>query len=124
MSELSQEEMLKLNKLARRWSRVTRKDMEGAAPGKLGQKLKGSNRYRSGLIEAVGFQFPRYGVFVEMGVFGGLTRDEARAQGKLNPKPWFNPALDEHYPKLVDDIQKLNKNFIVKEISKLKIKNT
>lgn len=127
MSQLTHQEVLKLNRMGQRFGSITRKDMKAMTKGRLASGLVGRNKYSYGQLEAVGFVFPRFGVFYEMGVFGGLTRDEAREQGKLNPKPWFNPALDRHIPKFIEDLQATFRGFIINAIQlrkKLQIKHT
>ncbi len=123
MSQLTHQEVLALNKLGRGFSSLTRRDMQAFTKGRLRGGIRGKNKYHSGLLEAIGFVFPRFGVFVEMGVFGGLTRAEAQAQGKLNPKPWFNPALEKRLPRFIDDLQKTFSGFVIRAIEELKIKN-
>ncbi len=123
MSELTHAEVLQLNKLGQQFGSLTKQDMQSMSTGRLSSAIKGRNKYRSGLLESVGFVFPRYGVFVEMGVFGGLTRDEAKGQGKLNPKPWFNPAIDKRLPRFIEDLQKTFKGFVL-NAAQIKIKNT
>jgi len=99
------EEIKELNSLVQQWANNTRRRLKSSAKGSLSAHLSSKNKYDYGLIQAAGFEFRRYGVFVEMGVFGGLSRDEAKAQGKLKPQPWFNPVVREDVPKLLDKLQ-------------------
>lgn len=123
MSLLTEDERGQWNKIARSFGAMGSRDMRGSSTGKLSSRIKNRNKTRDGLVEAVGFVFPRYGVFYEMGVFGGLTRDEARAQGKLDPHPWFNPAVDKHMPKLEKAMGQLLEDFSINAMQ-LKIKHT
>ena len=90
----------------------------------LAQSIFNRNNKKDGTLYAVGFQFKRSGVFAEMGVFGGLTRDEAIAQGKLNPKPWFNPVMRQHVPKLLDILGDNTQRRVHAVLQRLEIKNT
>ena len=123
MSILTEKERNQWNKIARSFGAMTARDMRSNSTGKLAASIKNRNKSRYGVVEAVGFVFPRYGVFYEMGVFGGLTRDEARAQGKLDPHPWFNPAVDRHMPKLEKAMGELLEDFAINALQ-LKIKHT
>ena len=92
----------------------------GRAKRTVSAELKNKNKYSYGLIEAVGFQFPRLGVYLEQGVFGGLYKKEAIARGKLRPQPWFNPVMEKRLPVLSEKIAKLNGDLVLNAI-KLKI---
>lgn len=123
-----------LNRDARAWGRESAQRMKMLAHSsgrkrKSGEKglaegLRLVNKYRDGQIEAIGFQFKRSGVFLEMGVFGGLTREEAIARGKLNPKPWFNPVLKDQMTKLVDILEQHYTDMVEVNFDRLAIKNT
>ncbi len=123
MSELSRVEMDALNKLLRSWGRGTAQSMRQGAKGTIQARLRNENKMEDGVISGIGFKFPRHGVFYEMGVFGGLTRKEAIAQGKLRPHPWFNPILDQRLPKLDQKLLDNFENFVV-NASRIRIKNT
>lgn len=98
----------KLNAIADNWGSMARKDMltnaRASGISAPAGKVKNVNRRTSGRVASIGFRFPRYLVFVEMGVFGGLSKSEARAQGKLDPREWFNPALEKNLPHLEDQL--------------------
>lgn len=122
----------RLNRDAVKWGRESKHRMQLLAPkgkrsgGDLGLAqsiVLRNNYYGDGQIEAIGFKFKRSGVFAEMGVFGGLTRREAISQGKLNPKPWFNPVLAVQIPKLLDLIGENYADRVELNLSRLEIKN-
>jgi hypothetical protein len=112
---LKPDEVQELNKVVTYWT--------GNTARRFTRRVKVRNKRRDGEIEAAGFEFPRHRVFVEMGVFGGLSKKEAIAQGKLNPKPWFNPVLRTEVPKLEKKVLDAFENLIV-NASRLEIKNT
>lgn len=123
MSQLTPEEIQGLNKTVRKFgSKISRK-AKGAAVGSLREGFRNRNRYQDGVIEALSFKFPRYGVFREMGVFGGKTRKQLIAEGKLKPKPWFNPAIDAELPLLDQALLDEYENFVV-NAAQIRIKNT
>lgn len=122
-NELSVQEAAHVNKFLQQWASSTRRALAAQNKGSVTTTLKNINQYKFGLIEAIGYKFPRYGVFVEMGVFGGLTRKEAIAQGKLRPQPWFNPVLERRMPELIDGLAEKTGDLVVNAQSIL-IKNT
>jgi len=122
MSELSLQEAKELNKFLQLWASSTRRSLAAQNKGSVTATLKNQNKYRQGLMEAIGYKFPRHGVFVEMGVFGGLTRKEAIAQGKLRPQPWFNPVLERRLPALLDGIAEKSADLII-NAQRIMIKN-
>ena len=102
MEGLSQEEIQKLNKIVRIWGSSSRKDMLKLIPTRKSERRKGDNyslkkvktkfKYDMGMVEAIGFEFPRHGVFVEMGVYGGYSKSE-----KTFPhESWFNITIDNN----------------------------
>ena len=112
---LRPEEVQELNKVVSYWAQNTRRSME--------RPVQVKNKYRDGQVEAAGFKFKRHLVFVEMGVFGGLSRDEAKARGKLKPMPWFNPVIRRQVPRLETKVLDLFENLVV-NAARLEIKNT
>lgn len=64
-------------------------------------------------ITSVGFSFEEEGVFVHLGVGRGYnmeggTRVVTKKSNKdwnRKPKPWFNPVIEQHIPKLVEIVQ-------------------
>jgi len=121
--ELSPEELKKLNAYLQRWAARMRGRLRTQAKGSIQTNLTNQNKYRFGLMEAIGFKFPRHGVFVEMGVFGGLTKKEAIAQNKLNPKPWFNPAMDRGVKELQEGLADITGDLVINAANAM-IKNT
>lgn len=119
---LTYEEVRDINKVVQAWANKTRRQTINAATGSIKQ-VKQNNSYNYGLISSAGFKFPRHGVFVEMGVFGGLTRKEAIAQGRLKPKPWFNPVLKRMLPELDEELGEANGKFALNAIENAFIKN-
>jgi hypothetical protein len=112
---LKPQEVDQLNKVVSYWAQNARRSME--------RTVRVSNVYRDGQIDAAGFKFKRHLVFVEMGVFGGLTRERANAAGKLKPMPWFNPVIRRQVPRLEKKVLDLFENLVV-NAARLEIKNT
>jgi len=111
---LKPDEVQQLNKVVGYWAQNTRRGFD--------RPVRVKNKYRDGMIEAAGFKFPRHLVFVEMGVFGGLTKKEAIARGKLRPMPWFNPIIRRQIPKLERTILDQFETLVI-NASRLEIKN-
>lgn len=117
---LSPEEIDSLNAQYHAWAKRARTNMRnrGKASYSFRQgrvfRLRHTRNY--GLIEGIGFRFPRHYVFVEQGVFGGLSKQEAIAQGKLRPKPWHDPAIDHMFPQLQSIIEKSHGQFAINRI--------
>lgn len=121
--QLSPEEVKHLNTFLQKWASNTRRGLVSQNKGTVTATLRNLNKYRFGLMEAIGFKFPRHGVFVEMGVFGGLTRKEAIAQGKLRPQPWFNPVMESRMPDLIDGLAEKTGDLVI-NAQRILIKNT
>lgn len=123
--EAERDYTFRLNFIADKWGSATRKDLLGSARGAgiraPATKLRLQKKMDSGRVEAISFSFPRYLVFVEMGVFGGLSIEEARSQGKLDPREWYNPALEKNLPNLEKQILDMFPDLVVKS-TKLKIR--
>jgi hypothetical protein len=78
--------------------------------GKLLASIRASAKQNRGVIDRVGFQFERYGVFVEKGVGRGWPISRVRGQsaaimGGRSPKPWFNNTMESMVPKLADIVK-------------------
>jgi hypothetical protein len=106
-----------------KWASNARRGLVSQNKGTVTATLRNLNKYRFGLMEAIGFKFPRHGVFVEMGVFGGLTKKEAIAQGKLRPQPWFNPVIESRMPDLIDGLAEKTGDLVI-NAQRILIKNT
>lgn len=119
---LTVEEATQINKVVKNWAGNSARRMRVSSGSALRGRIKVRNTMRDGLLDAAGFQFPRHGVFYEMGVFGRLSRKEAISQGKLNPHPWFNPTIEKDVPKLMTKILDNYEDFTVNALN-LKIKN-
>lgn len=111
-----------INKVAQAWANQTRLSLKASAKGSISSSLRMQNRYEYGFIYAITFKFPRYGVFVEMGVFGGLTRKEAAEKGKLRPQPWFNPVIISGLNDLGNNLSKVTADLVLGETNKALIK--
>lgn len=122
MNEITPQEAAAMNQFLQRWAATTARSMKATGKGSISATLSNKNRKSYGIIESMSFKFPRHGVFVEMGVFGGLTRKEAIAQGKLKPMPWFNPVLERRIPTLIDGLAKHTGDMII-NAEKALIKN-
>ena len=116
MSEEVKRDPAERERIIASWTKLAKGEMKRAVP--VSDRVRRGSRHLRGVIrawprrqfgeiEGSSFTFPRHGVLAEMGVFGGLTKEQAIAQGKLDPRPWFNPALDSNFPKLQDDIGEL-----------------
>lgn len=117
------DEISRMNSVVKKWGRSTGSTLDGRLASLTGKQVNVRYKYNLGLLEAVGFKFPRYGVFLEMGVFGGLSKKEHIARGTLQPRPWFNPVIDANLPKLGRDLGKLTGQMIINALQ-IKIKNT
>jgi len=93
--------------------------------GKLMKALKTKYYYNEGEVNAIGFKFPRYGVFWEKGVGKGVgmkngTRyDKSKSRTALMRRqahPWFSRIMDEK------SIQELA-NLVTKEKADLMVKS-
>jgi len=89
----------------------------------LSATISNLNSRKDGTLYAVGFKFKRAGVFAEMGVFGGLTRAEAQARGKLKPMPWFNPVMRQQITGLLDILEDNTADRVNSVLGRLEIKN-
>ena len=124
---LTQNEIKGLNKIVRVWGRNSRNEMYNKLPSRDSARLPGevsltsiktAFKYDYGQVEAVGFKFPRHGVFVEMGVYGGFSRDE-----KTFPAtPWFNEVIDDNLDELTEGVSGVYSEAVI-NASRLKIKN-
>lgn len=90
--------------------------------GSLHESWKTSTRSEDGLVTVGMFKFARHGVFREMGVFGGLTREQAKRFGKLRPIPVVNPYIEENLESLAKELAE-NNAIAVLNTTRLKIKN-
>lgn len=108
----------------RSWAAEAARKMRGASPRRTGQLLallKHRLRMRTGVPEAVFFQFPRYAVWVEKGAGKGhggrkgsrwysngtLRRTDKASLGRMNSgarraRPFINPVLDTDVELLAD----------------------
>ena len=122
-THFTHQEIIAMNRAVQQWASHTGSQMKGnLPPGDLKSGFKGSNRYNFGLISSVGYQFPRHGVFLEMGVFGGKNRKESQARG-YQPRPWFNPVVDRRLDALNEAIGQVTDKMVI-NATRIKIKNT
>lgn len=65
-------------------------------------------------ITSVGFGFEVNGVYLHLGVGRGynmeggtrvITKKHNRTEFKRDPKPWFNPVIEQHIPELVEIVK-------------------
>lgn len=110
---LTPDEAKHLNKFLQQWASSTRRGLMSKNKGTVTATLQNKNKYKMGLMEAIGYKFPRHGVFVEMGVFGSLSKKEAIAQGKLRPQPWFNPVINDRLPLLIDGLAERTGDLVI-----------
>jgi len=158
---MTPQEITAYNVMIRRWSAMVRTKLIGSAlrftNGKTGavtrgnrteNKLKDNIAYHThqdfGLVDGVGYQFERHGVFVHKGVgrgyimVGGVVvpgrrpgnevKQYAKAKNReatsmvysgpsrRQPAEWFNPVLDKHVPELADKVAKMNADAAVNAI--------
>lgn len=90
--------------------------------GSLHESWNTSTKRENGVVSVGIFKFARHGVFREMGVFGGLTREQAKRFGKLRPIPVVNPWIDENLEDLAKEIAN-NNALAILNATRLKIKN-
>lgn len=120
--QLTPEETQAVNKFLHTWANQTRRALDGRLVMSTA-KIQNINKYNYGLMEAIGYKFPRHGVFVEMGVFGGLSKKEAIARGKLKPYPWFNPVMDARIPGLIAGLAEITGDLVI-NAQRVMIQNT
>ncbi len=120
-------EIEEINQIIRDWGKSVMGEAHGLTPrstGNLQSKLKVVFKQDGGgMIWKVAYQFPRYGVFVEQGVFGGLSIEEARKAGKTRPRPWLNATIQEKLSLLEGRIAQKNLVLVSRAIEKSLIKN-
>lgn len=135
MSQLTQEEVHALNKLLLKWQRGTMSKLKPAALGAASGIVNGidikingekkrvqglharNKRDVGGVIEGLGFKFPRFGVFVNMGIFGRPKLKE-RPLGSLKPKPWFNNTIESRFPILQKELGEKYEDFTISELKR------
>lgn len=123
--ELTPEEKTKINRTVMNWRRRFGYDLKRDVAYDTGfgvSHIKPQTKKSYGLVEMVGFRFPRYLVFVEMGVFGGFNRKESVERGFIQ-QPWFNPAVERRLPELMDLVGK-ELGPITVNAARVKIKHT
>ncbi len=65
-------------------------------------------------ITSIGFGFKAEGVYVHLGVGRGYNMENGTRiltkttdnEWKREPKPWFNPVIEQHIPELVEIVKK------------------
>ena len=160
---MTTEELQAYNQMLRRWGNMITRKLSGSASrfihGKEGSVTRGITRNHSrtelkldksmknradmnfGMIDYIGFQFERHGVFVHKGVGRGYVmeagmviralkpskqqqqyaKDQNRAIGpvkidaemKRRAVEWFNPVLDAALPGLADKVAEMNADAVV-----------
>lgn len=129
VSPFTSEEISKLNAIIRKWGNLIHQNAKSKiseltdGTGELEDNSKNTFKRKLGLISAMTEKFPRHGVFVEMGVFGGHSKKTLEATGELKPKPWLNPSIEEVLPKLSKELASETSLIVVDKVAK-GIKNT
>lgn len=117
------------NRIVRNWLRkgqmkfMSETTNTPTGSGSLHESWKTGSTTEDGIVTVGRFTFKRHGVFREMGVFGGLTREQAIRFGKLRPIPVVNPWIDDNISALAKELAE-NNAIAVLNATKLKIKNT
>ena len=112
----SWKDYIELNREVKGWAFGTRTELMSQVgrldihkTGQLYRSIRFRMGYDSGQVEKVGYQFPRYGVFVHKGVGRGWPISRVKTQGRQPggrmPKRWFNPVMDEQLVELGDLVQ-------------------
>jgi len=120
-------------------NRVLRLVMSGVGPSS--KQLSGSTKKYAGEANKIVFSFPYYMVFFEKGAgrgYGGtksgkfttrtggkratsLTSFGKMGTGARQPKPWFNPVVEERFPELLDIVANYRGRKIILNIQRLLI---
>jgi hypothetical protein len=66
------------------------------------ESLRASLKRRGLVVESVGFQFARHGIFLEIGV----GKNRRKGSGKESPQEWIKPVL----PKAIDELADILSN--------------
>jgi hypothetical protein len=121
-------EIEEINQIIRDWGKSVMGEARGLTPrntGNLQSKLKVAFKQDGGdIIWKVAYQFPRYGVFVEQGVFGRMKIEQARQSGKLRPRPWLNATIQENFDELNQRLGQKSIALVSRAIQNALIKNT
>lgn len=94
---------------------------------KLSDSLKQNYRHygkapRSGQeITSVGFRFKAEGIYVHLGVGKGYNMEggtriltkKTDSEWRRQPKPWFNPVIEQHIPELLEIVQEYCGSLII-----------
>ena len=131
---------LKTTKLKMRSKIISNGVKDNMSPGELTEDLRVVTGRRNGILDKVGFRFPRYGVWYEKGARKGYAGSQKRTRwrradgsmGSTNPNakrimntgtspahPWFNPVLTSEFPKLKDIVAKGQGRMAVKHLANL-----
>ena len=94
----------------------------GRLERKLSDSLKSQTKQKYGVIDQASIIFERHGVFVHKGVGRGYKMvggSVVRTAKSINPfrtrvpKEWFNPAIDQLLPELVEKLEKINADAVI-----------
>lgn len=146
---IDQLEQQKYNSDLGRWGRNTRnralqevQKITKKYSGHSRSDLKSSTRKFYGEVNRISFSFPVYMVFVhkgagrgyggsKTGLFssaqGGKGVTNPKSMGKMGtglrqPKPWFNPIIEQEYDKLAGIVAEYKGNRVLKEVQKVLIR--
>jgi len=94
----------------------------GRLERKLSDSLKSQTKQKYGVIDQASIIFERHGVFVHKGVgrgykmVGGTVVRTAKSVISLTtrePREWFNPAIDQLMPELVEKLEQINADAVI-----------
>ena len=94
----------------------------GRLERKLSDSLKSQTKQKYGVIDQASIIFERHGVFVHKGVgrgykmVGGTVVRTAKNVVSLTtrvPREWFNPAIDQLMPELIEKLEQINADAVI-----------
>ena len=94
----------------------------GRLERKLTDSLRSQTKQKYGVIDQASIIFERHGVFVHKGVgrgykmVGGTVVRTAKSVIPLTtrvPREWFNPAIDQLLPELVEKLEQINTDAVI-----------
>ena len=113
---------LKLNTSALTHGKNQSRFHHGRLERKLSDSLKSQTKQMYGVIDQASIIFERHGVFVHKGVgrgykmVGGTVVRTAKSVVSLTtrvPREWFNPAIDQLMPELIEKLEQINADAVI-----------
>ena len=117
-----------MNRDIRGWGNDTTKDLKkefarlniehvarSPSPRPSRDVLANQFQQRGGMINKVGFKFPRHMVFVHKGLGKGVGKNFSGITTR-RPKEWFNPVMEKDVNKLADIVANAAGDIVVKNV--------